>query len=521
MRTNGYTAHVARLRSLLFPFLCVLSLVAYGFLVSEKIDLARDDIGRHIATGRMVVERGIVPMTNFYSYTEPTRRAVNHHWGSGTLFYAAWRIAGFEGLSLFHVALRVGALILLVALAVRKAGWGGTALITLAALPLLIRRREVRPEAFTYLFLAATLWLMETWAVEKGKFRLALAATAGIAVAWANTHIQFIFGPLVIAAYLVGDVMARHGVRRRLTLLAVFVAATILTPGGLRGVLLPFLIMRAYPVPVGENQPLVLMQRLFHGPEYAWFEVLAAAVVLLVTALVVRRRRWAAWVPYAGLGIVFAAFGFVMIRNMLVFAYMLIPVAAGLVHALAGGVPGKRLQRVAGVAAFVITLAMVPVLRTPYTPVSPNPGLGLLPGVNNAAGFLTKEHIAGPIFNNYDIGGYLIYHLFPANRVFTDNRPEAYSPAFWQQLYFPMLRTESVWKSADAYYGFNAIVVSPYGLSVSDRVFIERINTDPAWALVYLDWYAAVFLKRNDTNKDIITRYEAPGRSVYDGSATR
>jgi len=60
-------------------------------------------------------------------------------------------------------------------------------------------------------------------------------------------------------------------------------------------------------------------------------------------------------------------------------------------------------------------------------------GFGLVQGNNQSAQFFIDNNIKGPLFNNYDIGGYLIYHFYPQEKVFTDNRPEAYSVSFFEK----------------------------------------------------------------------------------------
>ena len=60
-------------------------------------------------------------------------------------------------------------------------------------------------------------------------------------------------------------------------------------------------------------------------------------------------------------------------------------------------------------------------------------GLGIVPGLNDAAEFFKREKISGPIFNNADIGGYLIFHLSPSHKVFVDNRMEAYPEDFLKE----------------------------------------------------------------------------------------
>lgn len=77
-------------------------LLWYGFFLARKTDLTTQDIGRHLKNGEQVFAAGsAVLKTNFYSYTHPEFSVINHHWGSGLIFYGIERVAGFSGLALF------------------------------------------------------------------------------------------------------------------------------------------------------------------------------------------------------------------------------------------------------------------------------------------------------------------------------------------------------------------------------------------------------------------------------------
>ena len=60
-----------------------------------------------------------------------------------------------------------------------------------------------------------------------------------------------------------------------------------------------------------------------------------------------------------------------------------------------------------------------------------------------AADFLLAHHVAGPIFNTYEYGGYLIWRLWPEQRVFIDGRSLSES-------LFPGLRPDSVQRTTRA-----------------------------------------------------------------------
>ena len=73
-----------------------------------------------------------------------------------------------------------------------------------------------------------------------------------------------------------------------------------------------------------------------------------------------------------------------------------------------------------------------------FAPIKYTNGVGLFADMNLSAEFFKQNNIKGPVFNNYDIGSYLIYHLYLKEPEFVDNRPEAYSVDFFKKTYIPM-----------------------------------------------------------------------------------
>jgi hypothetical protein len=121
---------------------------------------------------------------------------------------------------------------------------------------------------------------------------------------------------------------------------------------------------------------------------------------------------------------------------------------------------------------------------------------GLFKGVNDSADFFKASGLKGPIFSDYDIGGYLLFHLYPPEKLFVDNRQEAYPDGFFKDIYFPAMNDEAVWQRMDLQYNFNVIYLYRLGFSASVSRFLEQRSRDPQWVLVYADPYAVIFVKR-------------------------
>jgi len=195
-------------------FVFVLFIFYLGLFSFHKIDLTTADLGRHLTNGAIFLNpkianttRSTLLNTNFYSYTHPNYSFVNHHWGSGVLFFILFSFFGFNGLSLFYFFCIAGALIL-ITLAV-KDGTDTLTLILCAVflIPLIADRAEVRPEGISYFFLALFFFLLYRFSNEKTSWKY-LFILPVFELLWANMHIYFIFGIYIIGIDILGiDIM--------------------------------------------------------------------------------------------------------------------------------------------------------------------------------------------------------------------------------------------------------------------------------------------------------------------------
>ena len=170
-------------------FLLLLSLIVVIFW--QKTEFSSSDLGRHIENGRVVFSNPSVLFSNFYSYTEPGIRFVNHHWLSGVVYYGSYLAFGFSGLHVLNILVVLAAFIIFFLLARKKANFYTVSLLSLPVIFLLSERVEVRPEIFSYLFLGIT-WLMLESKKISGKKRLFILFP--LFVLWANMHICFFLG---------------------------------------------------------------------------------------------------------------------------------------------------------------------------------------------------------------------------------------------------------------------------------------------------------------------------------------
>ena len=499
----------------------VVALVALlGFLYAHKINLVTADLGRHLKNGELFLQTWQPIKTNFYSYTEPNFPVINHHWASGALFFLIWKITGFSGLQLFFIALNLSAFLICFNIARKHIGVGLATLLALPIIPLLAERTEIRPEALSYLFAALFFWIV--FSVRNGaRSARFLWILPLIQIFWVNSHIFFFLGPAIIGAFLLESIIAqsrRHNALTFLTALAGTAIAACINPFGIRGIVAPFTILKNYGYLIVENQSVWFIQKLFAKPSTYIFEFVFLLLALSVIIFFVKKRaRVLSHLAFVFLAAGFSFLAWFQIRNFALFGLIALPLTAFfLKEAFGGKISAINNQRekialwFAGATVCVAGLLLVSTNLPQYIPYWRQFGFGLEEGNNAAADFMQKNGITGPLFNNYDIGGYLIWHLFPKERVFVDNRPEAYRVDFFKKTYVAAQENESVWRDVENMHRFNAIVFSYHDMTPWGQKFlISRIN-DPEWAPVFADQYVIIFLKRNEKNLPLIRAHEIP-----------
>ena len=501
--------------------------VVDGLCLSRPINLSRVDLGRHLMNGQLLVQAlqnrdaalwHSVLHTNHYAMTTPDSGVVNHHWLSGVIFYATEVSFGFDGLSILFLMLNVAAFLLLFQVAWRRGGFAMAALLSLLLIPVLSERYEVRPEAFSLLFTAIYVLVLEGHASRRWR-RTPLWVLPLLQLLWANLHIYFVFGPFLIGCFLLEALLRTEPRRRDAPALALTLGAaglgSLVTPFGLDGLLYPFTILNHYGYQVLENQTVLFLQARGLGtPAFLPFKV-ACALLVATSAAALLRRKGPFPVAASLIGLVFCAMGWWALRNFTLFAALALPATAWCAGVAFPSLVALRMGRAR--AAYAAMLAgLILLIATQQAPPllalwrdSP-PALGLCPGVNDAASFFREAGLRGPIFNNYDNGAYLIYHLYPSWRVFTDNRPEAYPEAFFRDVYIPLQDDEAVWQRREHSAPFNAIFFSHRDKTPWAQKFLVNRLQDPSWVPVFADAYSVILLRATVANGSMIRRYRVP-----------
>lgn len=472
------------------------------------------DLGRHIINGREIIKNGSVFEDNHYSHTSSDFPAVNHHWLFGVFAYLGYEFGGFPFLVVSNTIFNLLAISGVLLVASRASSTKSALVAGVVLLPLLVDRNQVRPETISFLF--SSLFLVLLWFLTI-KRRWWLLALIPMQILWVNSHLFFIFGPGLVGTFFLRALLIpkfRWQIKYLGMALAGIITASFINPVTWQGVLQPFTIFNNYAYPVAENQSVLFFLK-YHPSSSYWYSAIVAVLAIGFSALLWRKRE-SRFLPLALISFVFALGGFAVTRLLSFFALLSIPA-----FALAFKTIWSRYEKVfcsfqssslglmivstvsfLGLLALISSNLFVPSLYAIGTKETPN--------ANASAEFFKTLNPSGTIFNNYDIGGYLIFHLYPDYEVFIDNRPEAYPSSFIENEYIAAQEDERVWEDVAKKYDIGSIFVFYRDRTDWFEPFIIRRLADPNWIAVYADQDAIILLEDRPEHADLITKYRVP-----------
>ena len=495
-----------------------IAVAALCAIVSVSYRLYDTDLWLLLAHGRVIAESRRIPheiLWTWPGYGTPDPAA--SWWAFRLLAWWLWTAGGVPALFAWRWLSTLAAFGILWATARRMGARGLLPLVTTTLCVLAYRiRSDIRPETLSAVLFAAVLWLLEADRTDAGE-RGARAPGTGprrrwriwlivpIAFLWANTHIGWYVGFVLLGAHLVqACVVARRGPgreaatarARRLTFVGLTaLAVSFLNPTGWRALAQPFefaLFWREEPLYrlIGELHPLIWSTHLRDG-----LPVLMLGWPLL---LLWRARRKGLDLVEALLCLFFTAVAVSSQRFLGSYALAAAPYVARDLDARVTTLGRPAWLAGAVVRGFVGAVACVAISLPEWTRPDLPLGLGLdLSGVPVAACDFLRDHgVRGRGFNPFHFGGYLAFRA-GADRgrlPFMSTQPEQ-TPRADRLLYPRIFGDPAAWRALDGRHRFEYLVLDREQ-DPGDRLpdFLDR---DTSWVMVFGDDAAEVLVRRH------------------------
>jgi hypothetical protein len=471
--------------------------------------LGDGDTGWHIRTGEWILAHGRIPDKDLFSFSKPGAPWFAWEWLWDVAFGWLHQHGGMAAVLLASLFLICLITALLYRLTLKKSGnvliaFGVTAIATSGS----TIHWLARPHLFTLLFVIVFYNLLER--VQDGNRRLLLLLPV-LMVLWTNLHGGWIAGILMVLCYAAGDLVswmrestpetrqaALSHAKQYLSCAAGCLLATFINPYFYQ---LHLHIFRFFREPFHLENITEFQSISFHHPAAIHLEIMLLLAVIAVVFWSVSRKRFA----YAFLLIGWGHLALFSARNIPIFLIVAAPpVAAALQEILVQARIGKvsewlrnhaissehpsELNRVgrfhlASALAFALVVVLV------YAPAPPEKfraGYDAKRYPVKAVSALEGAGFATQIFTDDDWGGYLIYRLYPASKVFVDGRSDFYGQSF-EEKYFDLVNLKYDWERTLDRYRVETVLLPV------NQPLASVLKESRRWQPVYDDGVAIVF----------------------------
>ena len=459
-----------------------------ALLFIRRFGILDRDIWWHLATGRWILQHHAIPHSDPFSVFGMGRPWYVYSWVFDLLMQGLYLRYGYAGIVLFEIVARV---IIVVALfhllySLLPRFWTAAAL---CALSFYVMTPVIapRPAMLTILFGIVELALLLS-ARRTGNTRQ-LWLIPPMLLLWANWHIQFVYGLLMLGVFA-GDALlgsltnkdlaaAQSPLRAYWAVLLASTLATFVNPYGPKVYETVFQYMHQ---PKVFNLVVELRAMDFRHPQH-----FLALMLALAAAMAIGWRREAR--PLWPLLLIIASF--LAFRSVKEIWFVSVIAASALTDgwtsATAWKPPSLSLREQVLIAVAVLAVLMV---GYRHYDVSNNwldmQIAGTFP--ESAARYIEKHHLPGPLYNDFNDGGFLIWRL-PWLPVAMDGRTNvhgddrvAHSSAVWSG--------KPGWDSDPELLSANLIVAA------KDSTFAALLRQNSHYMIVFEDIQTIVFQPR-------------------------
>ena len=414
----------AALLQKVFSFPAMMGIFLVGRVFFEARGFFVDpDLWWHIKVGQDILATHHFPNADIYSFTVNGHPWMAYEWLGELVFALAAKMGGVFGLEVMLVLLSSAVVLALYGFATIRSGNSKAGFVsTLLLCSLAFASFNMRPQMFGYLFLLLVLIALEKF--HRGQ-RKAVWWLPLLFLVWVNVHGSFIIGIGVVVVHLLaglkgfraGTIEARQWTpSERMQLEGVLLACLAVlpfTPYGTRVAVYPFDMALSQPVNVAnilEWQPMpfnILGGKMFLGAVLGFF--------LIQMVLRIQWRLSEMVLLFGGI-----AMACLHVRFLLIFVPFFAPLFA---NVLARWMPAYEPRKDKFVLNGIL-MAGVMVAIVHYFPTRQDiEKIVARDFPVQALSYLEQHPVAGPMFNTYGFGGYLVYS---GQKVFIDGRGDLY-----------------------------------------------------------------------------------------------
>ena len=480
-----------RLQDLVF-----ITVFLFGMMLGPRF-IGDGDTGRHIVVGKIIVTEQYIPVIDVFSHTKSGLLLTTTEWLSEAVFAIAYLAMGLNGVVLLS-AILIGVTF---ALVFHDTFQNNRSFIFSFGLILLIAFATLfhwlaRPHLFSWLMLA--IWLPRMDQLARGDTRNVWQFPL-LMLLWANLHGGFILGILVCAAYLAGwlveylrkEAVSVNAFKNLLIAGVLSLLVTLINPSGMG-------LWKNVFGHVGDRELMTIhiewLSPDFHNPNTWPFLIF---IVLLVLSFSSSGQSVKSGRSFLATGMILL--GLYSVRNIPFSMIACLPILGTVsreflrfdtlqqieqkLYAMQAGLRGGAwsLLTVIAIASLLISGQSVDVFHQGNVFDS-----SLFPV--RAVDWLAVHPQSGNVFNEFTWGGYILFRLWPEQKVFIDGQTDFYGADLAAD-YLTVLNARKGWKDILEEYEIDWVLLP------RDVPLVEMLKTDSRWRTLYEDNISIILKK--------------------------
>jgi len=440
-------------------------------LVGASHYSADPDIWWRLKTGEWILEHAQVPLYDIFSEGGAGRVWIEFNWLFDVIIYLLYKATGSYSGVVFYTVVMSSLIYLGVCSLIKDQNINDLAINIISAVVVfgLLPVLTPRPWLISIFLYICVLKILLIY--RKSQNNRLLYFLPPIFCLWANIHIQFLNGLVMIGIFTLEAGLTKRHITLRPVIIALCASclATLLNPYG----------YYLYSVVTQLNDPVYFSHINefkmpdFSVPSYWTFPILALAA----TKLMVRQRRQMDELFLSLLSLLGLVLAFRARRDIWIALIPLATLVASLLPKQTSELNLKHNSLILGtLVAFLIAF-------TP--PVSMQDISKHFPV--EAVKFLKQQKLKGPIYNTFDWGGYLIWSL-PEYPVAIDNRNIIYGPKIF-------LQSLDTWRGLGAWQLDSALLRSNIIIGPRHLPLNHYLQADPRFQRIYSDDLTEIFTR--------------------------
>jgi tetratricopeptide (TPR) repeat protein len=505
-----------------YVFGSIIVLLALMYAIQN---VSSTELWTHLKAGEWIVQHRSIPHQDIFSYTFQGKEWIDFEWLFQAIIYLIYYFLQFKGLIVFQ-----SALVMLILFVLYKNGTlfdRGERWITFLTLVVVLNVMKpqivLRPQMFFLLFLAVYMYILNLYYLRKKNYLFLLPICQ---VIWTNIHGSFLAGIMLAGLYFSISTAQLLWVHRNrvnslftdkkflvpLFLVLVLFGISLANPYGYKIYDIPLKTAFAAEAQgfIEEWLPIPLKSLLFFSTDnLLWFKLL---FLLTLFSFIVCKENLKNLANIA----LFLAFSFMAFLHQRFTGAFGVAVAQVVIFNISAKMatifpPRRKVSKPTRwrswsfvIIALALSLVLM-VLQKDFKNIELTVRKGYYP--DGVVRFIKERGIQGNIFNGFDYGGFLIWHLYPQLKVFIDGRvPTVYSEDFFW-LHRQGLENERVWKRLVDEYDIDIVLIDDRR-DTGYRLFVKHLDDDPSWSLVAFDDVSVLYLKDKPKFREIIKLYK-------------